>query len=146
MIEPLRLSYEIRCPADHAFEVWTTRLSSWWPTGHSTSGDPDTLVVLEPRLGGRIFERTPDGTDIDWGEITLWDPPHRLCYLWHISRDRQDATDVELHFVDLGNGTTRLDILHTGWEHLGAQGPAFREANTSGWNALIPSFVKTAEA
>jgi hypothetical protein len=48
--------------------------------------------------------------------------------------------------VELEDGTTRLDIVHDGWEHLGAEGPAFREANTSGWNALIPSFVMAAES
>ena len=146
MIEPLRLSYEIQCSAEHAFDVWTTRLSSWWPKGHSASGNPDTVVVFEPRLGGRIFERTPDGSEIDWGEITLWDPPHVLGYLWHIARDRRDATSVELTFVDLGDDTTRLDIVHSGWERLGEEGPAWREANTNGWSALIPRFVAAAEA
>ena len=145
MIEPLRLSYEIQCSPDHAFEVWTTRLSSWWPKGHSASGDPDTEVVFEARLGGRIFERTPDGGQIDWGEITHWDPPRRLGYLWHISRDRGDATDVELTFVDLGNGATRLDIVHSGWERLGEAGPSFREANTGGWSSLIPRFQVAAQ-
>lgn len=133
-------------PPDHAFEVWTTRVSAWWPKGHSASGDPNTRVVLEPREGGRIFERTGDGTEIDWGEITLWSPPRRLGYSWHITRDRSDATDVELTFVDLGDGTTRLEIVHSGWERLGAQGREWREANTSGWGALIPNFVVAAEA
>ena len=146
MIAPLELSFEIECPAEHAFDVWTTRLSVWWPAGHSASGDPDASVVFEPRLGGRIFERTPDGTEIDWGEITRWDPPVRLGYLWHIARDRSDATDVELTFVDIGNGRTRLDIVHAGWERLGARGLAWREANTSGWDALIPRFLEAAEA
>jgi hypothetical protein len=146
MIEPMRLSFEIQCSAEHAFEVWTTRLPSWWPKGHSASGDPETVVTLEPRLGGRIFERTTDGTEIEWGEITIWEPPQRLGYLWHIARDRQDATDVDLHFVDLGDGTSRLDIVHTGWERLGVEGPAFREANSSGWNSLIPRFVEAAES
>jgi hypothetical protein len=145
VIEPLKLSYRIQCPPEHAFDVWTSRVSAWWPKGHSASGDPDSLVVLEPHLGGRVFERTPDGTEIDWGEITLWSPPHRLGYLWHIRRDRSDATDVELTFVDLGDGTTRLDIVHTGWERLGAEGPTWREANTGGWNAMIPSFIAVAE-
>jgi hypothetical protein len=141
MIEPLRLSYEIDCPADHAFEVWTSRLSTWWPKGHSTSGDPDTTVVLEPRLGGRIFERTSDGREIEWGEITVWSPPSRLGYLWHIGRERTAATDVDLTFVDLGDGRTRLDIVHSGWERLGADGPAYREANTNGWDTLLPHYL-----
>ena len=144
--EPLRLSFEIACPPDHAFEVWTTRLSSWWPSGHSVSGHPGTVVTLEPRLGGRIYERTPDGDEIDWGEITSWNPPHGLAYLWHIGRDRGDATDVELSFVGQGDGTTRLDIVHSGWERLGAAGEPWRQANTSGWEAMIPGFITAAEA
>jgi Activator of Hsp90 ATPase homolog 1-like protein len=145
VIEPLRLSFDIDCGSAHAFDVWTQRISSWWPKGHSTSGDPDTMVTLEPRVGGRIFERTPDGTEIDWGEITTWDPPERLAYLWHIARDRTDATDVELTFEDLGDGTTRLHIVHTGWERLGREATAWRNANTKGWDALLPSFVAAAE-
>jgi hypothetical protein len=146
MTDPLRLSYEIGCSPEHAFEVWTTRISAWWPHGHSASGDPDTVVVLEPRPGGRIFERTSDGREIDWGEITLWNPPRRLGYAWHITRDRGDATDVELTFVDLGDGTTRLDIVHSGWGRLGADAVAFRNANTNGWDSLVPNFVAAAEA
>jgi hypothetical protein len=70
VIEPLRLSYALSCSADHAFDVWTTRITAWWPKGHKTSGDADAVVVLEPRERGRIFERTTDGTEVDWGVIS----------------------------------------------------------------------------
>ena len=146
MIEPLRLSYEIRCAPEHAFDVWTSRLSAWWPAGHSASGDPKTVALMDARLGGRIFERTADGREIDWGQITRWEPPRLFSYSLHIGRDSSQATEVALTFVDLGRGTTRLDIVHTGWERLGAEGQQYRDANTSGWSALIPSFVTAAEA
>jgi uncharacterized protein YndB with AHSA1/START domain len=145
-MEPLRLSFVIRCPAAHAFEVWTTRLAKWWPRGHTASGDPDTLVVLEPRDGGRLYERTADGVEIDWGRITGWDPPRRLAYRWHIGLDASEATDVELTFVDLDDGSTRLDIVHAGWERLSADGPSRREANVSGWSAVLPAFTAAAQA
>ncbi len=141
---PLRLSFDIACPVDHAFDVWTNRLSSWWPPGHSASGDPDTRVALEPRLGGRIYERTSDGAEIEWGRITSWEPPHRLGYAWHIGREPDQATDVEVTFVDLGDGTSRLDIVQSGWERLGAAGPPLREANSSGWTAMAGAFAVAA--
>jgi uncharacterized protein YndB with AHSA1/START domain len=144
-VDPLRLSFDIECPVDHAFAVWTEHLSSWWPKDHSTSGNRETVVTLEPELGGRIFERTPDGTEIDWGEITAWEPPHRLGYLWHIGRNRTEATDVELTFADRGDGKTRLEIVHSGWDRLGSEGSSWREANTNGWTTLIPAFAATAE-
>ena len=102
--------------------------------------------MLEPCLGGRIFERTRDGTEIEWGEITTWNPPAQLRYLRNINRDRSDATDVELTFVDNGDGTIRLEIVHSGWERLGSEGLAWRNANTAGWNALVPSFIVAAQA
>lgn len=34
--------------------------------------------MIEPGIGGRLFERTPEGEEIPWGEVTLWEPPHRL--------------------------------------------------------------------
>jgi hypothetical protein len=103
--------------------------------------DPDTVVTLELRLGAasssgrRIWQRDRLGRDPA-------EPAASARYLWHISRDRRDATDVELTFVDCGDGTTCLEIVHSD-ERLGASGVAFREANTAGW-ARIPSFV-TAE-
>jgi uncharacterized protein YndB with AHSA1/START domain len=141
MIEPLRLSYEVDCSPAHAFATWTEKIGTWWPRDHTASGDPDAEVVLEPGVGGRIFERTPDGTEIPWGELTRWDPPQRLAYLWHLAHDRSDATDVDITFVELDGGRTRVDIVHTGWERLGANGQALRDANTSGWNAVVPRFV-----
>lgn len=139
MIEPLELTFEIDCSPAHAFDVWTTRFDQWWPRGHSVSGNPES-IVLEPHVGGRIYERTQDGTEIDWGEVTVWQPPDRLAYLWHIRRDRSDATDVELTFTDAGDGTTFLQIVHRGWERLGADAEEWRNANRGGWSGLIPHY------
>ena len=141
MIEPLRVTVEVACGAEHAFMTWTSRFGVWWPRGHTVSGDPGATVVLEPGVGGRIFERAADGAEIDWGEVTGWEPPRRLAYLWHIRRDRADATDVEITFVPIDGATTRVDIVHTGWERLGDEGRSWRDANAGGWNGLLPHFL-----
>lgn len=146
MIDPLELTYEAACEPAHAFDVWARRFSTWWPKSHSVSGDPGVEVFFEPRLGGRIYERVPDGTEIDWGEVTLWEPPVRLGYLWHIRRDRADATDVEVAFVATAKGTTRIEITHSGWERLGEGAEEWRDANRGGWGGLIPHFVAAAAA
>ena len=142
MSEQLRVEVDLHCSPDHAFATWTERIDQWWPRGHTVSAD-QAAIVLEPRLGGRIYERTRDGREIDWGEITGWDPPHRLAYCWHIRRDRADATDVEIRFVpgDGARDATRMEITHTGWERLGLEADTWRDANRSGWNGLLPSFI-----
>jgi hypothetical protein len=101
-------------------------------------------VVIQPRVGGRIFERTPQGEEYDWGEVTGWEPPNRISYLWHLRQDRADATEVEITFAATeGNGTT-VSIAHHGWERLGARGQERRESNQRGWAGLLPHFQAAA--
>jgi uncharacterized protein YndB with AHSA1/START domain len=146
VIEPIRLAFEVDCPADHAFDVWTDRISTWWPADHTVSGEADAAVVLEPRRGGRIFERTVAGIEHEWGEITVWEPPRRLVYLWHLRRDRADATEVEIRFRPQGEASTLVEIEHRGWEALGAEGQAWRDRNGAGWSTLLPHYVVAASA
>lgn len=140
MIEPLRLSFTVACPAAHAFSTWTAKASSWWPPEHTGSGMPGSLIAFEPRVGGRVFERTADGKELEWGEVTVWEPPHRLCYRWHIRADRADATDVEILFHELPGDATRVEIEHRGWERLGARGAVWRDANHNGWQGVLPAY------
>jgi hypothetical protein len=136
---PLRLSFEVDCPPEHAFSVWTASIGTWWPPDHTVSGRAEE-IVLERQVGGRIFERTPDGDEHDWGQVTVWEPPRTLGYLWHIGRDRSAATEVEIQFVPAGPASTRVEIEHRGWERLGAEGPDYRERNVEGWATLVPHF------
>ena len=142
MIEPLRLSLVVQCPAGHAFTVWTAKTSRWWPVSHTVTEEAGLEVLFEPRVGGRIFERTSAGAEVDWGEVTAWDPPRRLGYLWHLNADRSDATDVEITFVDQGDNTTRVEIEHRGWERLGDRGQTWRDRNHVGWGGVLSHFVE----
>jgi hypothetical protein len=146
VIEPIRIDLDVACLATHAFEVWTGRIGRWWPADHTTSGETDTTVMLEGRPGGRIFERTAAGVEHDWGEVTVWEPPTRFGYLWHLRRDRADATEVEIRFVDCGDETTRVEIEHRGWEVLGAEAESWRDRNRGGWATLLPHFVSAARS
>jgi hypothetical protein len=146
VIEPLRLSFVVGCSAEHAFHIWTARIDAWWPADHTVtgtvSGRAKAAITLEPRVGGRIYERAADGTEHDWGEVTVWEPPQRLGYLWHLHRDRSDATDVEIRFVGQADGSTLVDIHHHGWERLGAAGPQWRDLNRMGWQTLVPHYIQ----
>jgi uncharacterized protein YndB with AHSA1/START domain len=141
MSDPLTLSFEVACPVEHAFRVWTSQIGTWWPPDHTVSGRDDATVVLQDGVGGRIFERTPEGDEHDWGEVTIWSPPSRLGYRWHLGRDRDAATDVEIRFVALDDATTRVDIEHAGWERLGAGAGEWRDRNRAGWQSLLPHYL-----
>lgn len=142
MIEPLRISFEVDCSTQHAFAIWTERASVWWPEQHTVSREQGLQIVFEPRVGGRIYERSLGGTEHDWGEITMWDPPHRLAYLWRIATDPANATDVQIRFLEIGPDATRVEIEHGGWERLGPEvGPAWRETNRGGWDGTLPAYI-----
>ena len=140
MIEPLRISFDIDCSPDHAFATWTGRAGAWWPREHTVSHERGAEIVFEPRRGGRIFERTPGGREIEWGQIVEWDPPRRLRYRWHIATEPRNATDVEIVFRENPDSTTRVEIEHAGWDRLGDGGQAWRDANQAGWDGVLPAY------
>ena len=144
MIEPIRIDFTVACSPDHAFEVWTSRTTLWWPVEHTVSAEPGLEVTFEPRAGGRVFERAPSGDEHEWGQVVTWEPPHRLRYLWHIRRGRTDATDVEITFRP-EEGGTRVSIVHAGWERLGDRARRWREVNTMGWDGVLPAYRAACE-
>ena len=146
MIEPIRLSFDVACPVERAFDVWTAGIARWWPLDHTVSAEADLTVILEGRPGGRIFERLASGIEHDWGEVTIWEPPARLGYTWHLNRDRSDATDVVIRFVARDAEATTVEIEHRGWERLGADGEGWRDRNRGGWATLLPHYVAAAAA
>jgi uncharacterized protein YndB with AHSA1/START domain len=140
MTDPLRMSFDVACSASHAFRVWTSGIASWWPPDHTVTGRA-AAVVLQAGVGGRIYERTGDGIEHEWGEVTVWQPPARLAYLWYLGRERADATEVEIRFVAQGAGATRVEIEHRGWERLGPAAEQWRDRNQGGWESLLPHFI-----
>ena len=103
---PIVVELDLACPLAHAFEMWTSRPATWWPRAHTISQDPDLEIVFEPFVGGRVFERASDGSEHEWGEVTLWDPPHRVDYLWHLFFARDEATKVSVVFEETTTGSS----------------------------------------
>jgi hypothetical protein len=141
MTAPLRMSFDVACSAEHAFDVWTSRIGTWWPPDHTVTGQADLDVVLQGTVGGRIYERTSDGTEHEWGEVIRWNPPTDLTYRWHLRADRANATEVEIQFQPQGPAATRIEIEHRGWEQLGDAADQWRERNQGGWESLLPHFL-----
>jgi uncharacterized protein YndB with AHSA1/START domain len=143
MIEPLRLSFDVDAPQGHAFDTWTRGIGRWWPADHTHTGRSDLRIVLEGRVGGRIFERTPDGHEFDWGQVVVWEPPRRFVYTWHLRRDPAEATEVEILFRSIAEDATRVEIEHRGWERV-PDGQTWRDRNAGGWATLLPHYQAAA--
>lgn len=144
MTDALQFSFDIACPQQQAFDLWTARASSWWPADHSVSGEHGLDVVFEGRVDGRVYERTPSGAEHEWGRVTEWEPPARLAFTWHFRATPGDFTLVEIRFVRTDDRRTKVEIEHTGWERLGEGAALRRDRNRDGWAEVLPHFVEAA--
>lgn len=42
-------------------------------------------AILEGWAGGRCYSEQEDGAECPWGQVTVWEPPHRLLLEWRIN-------------------------------------------------------------
>ncbi len=138
-VEALVLEFEVAVPPAQAFDAWTRRCSTWWPPSHTISGRP-AAITFEPRSGGRIVERAPDGAEHEWGTVLDWQRPSRLRYMWHLFFDPSEATEVEITFRPR-EAHTAVRLEQRGWERLGEAGPPRREGTRQAWEAISARFV-----
>ena len=99
-------SVSVPLPQARAFELFTTRMTEFWPKEHSIGAAELAEVVIEPRSGGRWFERGVDGGECQWGRVAAWEPPQKVVLLWQIGADWQFdpefETEVEVTFSEEG--------------------------------------------
>jgi uncharacterized protein YndB with AHSA1/START domain len=131
----------VRCDVERAFRVWTEQIDLWWPKSHSRSGDPNTTVIFEAQIGGRLYERTSQGTEHDWGEITAWEPPHRLAYTWYLGSGPTKPTHVEVRFSSETPSSTRVDVTHRGPEWIGELWLRNSARYDASWNAVLEGYI-----
>ncbi|HEY7874499.1 MAG TPA: SRPBCC family protein [Actinomycetota bacterium] len=145
-ITPIEIEITVAASVEDAFATFTGDITSWWPSAtHSVGEERVAEVVMEPRTGGRLFERWDDGTEHDWGEILEWEAPNRLVCSWQPNPERPAATEIEVTFEGVDGGT-RVRLEHRGWERLGEQGPGQRRDYSSGWAPVLEGFARRCEA
>jgi uncharacterized protein YndB with AHSA1/START domain len=97
---------QIDAPVEEVFEAATGDVSPWWD--HSFALDPAELVI-EPRFGGRFYERMEEGSDdgalhasiiyVDApntlrmdGPLGLQDRAYQLVTTWTLEEDEEGGT------------------------------------------------------
>ncbi|MBS2016498.1 MAG: SRPBCC family protein [Deltaproteobacteria bacterium] len=142
----------VNASVERAFDVFTKQMGTWWPLVSHHIGKVDAKdAVIEPRVGGRWFERGSDGSECEWGRVLAWDPPGRVVLAWQITADWQfDGalhTEVEVRFAPAEGGKgTRVTLEH---RLLQAYGPRAQEMrgvfdSEGGWTGLLGAYAATA--
>jgi uncharacterized protein YndB with AHSA1/START domain len=152
-IPPITGTTTVAVPIAQAFAVFTDSITAWWPHQYHIGQVDIAEVVLEPRVGGRWFERGGDGSECDWGRVLAWEPPHRVLFTWQINGmwqfdpDPEHASEIEALFRADGAEQTIVEVEHRHFERLVAGQSVHGAINGGGgWKLLLAGYAKMAGA
>jgi uncharacterized protein YndB with AHSA1/START domain len=144
----VRKVMKVQAPPAVAWRVFTEKMGTWWPLAQYKIGKSNAVdAVIEPRPGGRWYERGEDGTTCQWGSVLSWEPPSRLVLSWDITADWQYdpslKTEIEVRFIADGANATRVELEH---RHLDRQGDGWEGVRDSvgsqdGWPVYLNRYV-----
>jgi uncharacterized protein YndB with AHSA1/START domain len=115
---------------DQAFWAFTD-MDRIKPREHNMLAVPIEQTVLEPHVGGDVYDRGIDGSICRWGRVLTFDPPRAMAFSWDIGPDWQISANlartstVEVTFEVEEQDRTRVVLMHrqidrhgVGWESL----------------------------
>ena len=149
----VRKSIRVHVPIERAFSVFVEQMEIWWPPAHHIGTNPFQSIIVEPRVGGRWYERDAQGNDCQWGQVLAWDPPRLVTFSWHLGPgwrfdpDLAKASEVAIRFTSEGPSATVVDLVHSGLERHGEGYEQLRVAldGPDAWVTTLAEFAKAAD-
>jgi uncharacterized protein YndB with AHSA1/START domain len=150
----VRKSVRVQTPIERAFSVFVEQMETWWPAEHHIGTKPFASIFVEPRAGGRWYERAADGETCDWGRVLVWEPPHRVTFSWHLGVDwkfdpsLERASEVALRFTADGPSATFVELEHSKIERHGEGYEQLRELmnGPDAWARTLREYAVAANA
>jgi len=142
-------SIVVDTPVEKAFAIFTQDMGDWWPPEHHIIEAPLAEMVLEPRVGGRIYDVGTDGSECQWARVLAYEPPNRFVFSWDISLQWQVETDhaktseVEVRFIAEAPSRTRVELEHRHLDRHGDGWMAMRDGigSPDGWGSGLRRFA-----
>jgi uncharacterized protein YndB with AHSA1/START domain len=149
-LDTLELHTTIRRSPAEAFALFHGRFGEWWPPTNTYAGEANGSpgrLTLGDGAGGLCSEIGQHGFRIDWGRVTVFEPPTRLVFLWQIAPNSvpdpnpDHASQVEVLFAAGGEGC-RITISHGAFERHGEGAEAYRDemASEYGWPLALAAY------
>ncbi len=152
-----RVSLLVKVPVADAFRYFTEDIDQWWRRGlRYRLGRGRSVLHLEPKLGGRLFESfdTSHGEKVvATGTVTHWAPPFTFRLEWRaVNFAPNEKTEVEVRFDPSPSGTL-VTVVHRGFSALRPDHPlrhgestvAFIRMMGLWWGDLMGSLREHAE-
>ena len=148
--EVVHVERRLDVPVDRAFEVFVDKFGAWWPRDLTWAGDQLEGIVIEPKMGGRCFERSRDGTVAIFGKVLAVERPSHIVLAWQIRPDRTPEPEegmssrVDVRFVADGADKSAVVVVHRDFFRHGDGWQAYRAemASKKGWPRLIDLYAE----
>lgn len=147
-LPPLRHTVTVPLSVPDAFDLFVRRLPEWWPLStRSVWLENAASCHVEPRLGGRLFERSVTGEESTWGRFRIFEHPSRVVFSWHPGLPDSSATEVEVTFraEQATAQVTAVHLEHREWERLGERASFVRALFAGGWGGVLARFETLAQ-
>jgi len=154
----VRKSIRVKAPIERAFSVFVEQMETWWPATHHIGITPFEAIFVEPRVGGRWYERNAKGELCDWGKVLKWDPPHRVAFSWHVGPghdqpewkfdpDPEKSSEVEIRFTAEAADITFVELEHSKLERHGEGYEQLRAMfdGPGAWITILELYAKKVE-
>jgi uncharacterized protein YndB with AHSA1/START domain len=149
-IAPVVRRVTVKASPERAFQLFARQMGRWWPTGQTIGKSPHVEIVIEPRAGGRWFERDAQGAETEWGKVLAWEPPARLLLGWQLNSrfayDPELLTEVELTFAPAASRGATVTLEHRNLERFGDDAEKLAGQLGSGWPKHLGEFAAYADA
>lgn len=145
----VRTQIVVAAPVERAFQYFTEQFDKVKPREHNMLPVDIAETVMEPRAGGRIYDRGIDGSECQWARVLAFEPPTRLVFAWDINpqwqidSDPDKASEVEVRFIAESPERTRVELEHRHLDRHGEGWEAERDgvAAAEGWPLYLQRFA-----
>lgn len=135
MNKSITTSVEVALSPEAAFDVFTQEIDAWYVVDRDALPDITRTAAIrfEPHVGGRLLDvhDLATGAGRQLGQITAWDPGHRLCFT------DNEGTEVKVEFEPRGAGT-RVTLTHSDLVRLSSE--RAEQQRPSDWTTLAPFY------
>jgi uncharacterized protein YndB with AHSA1/START domain len=143
-LQPIQAEIDIAAPIDHVWMILTTPeyVAEWLGCmnfaahiGHTFYMQPDPAKRQAGDIGGAT-----------WCDVEKLEEPGLLAFSWYMPDSPK--TSVEFRLAQTGAGTTRVTLVHAGWEQFPPEFVAsIHQALSGGWSGhVLPNLLRVCEA
>ena len=144
----VRSEVVVEAPVERAFQVFTQQFDRIKPRDHTMLAVEIAESVIEPRVGGRVYDRGVDGSECQWARVLAYEPPDRIVFSWDISpawqieSDLAKTSEVEVRFIAEAPTRTRVELEHRHLDRHGDGWEGVREGvrGDDGWPLYLDRF------